>query len=69
MNKVMIVAVKNGVPQGYVKSVSYTKGSFKLSQDRLGAKRYTEDQAQCEIDTLMRWSMEQNLGYVFIYGR
>ena len=65
--KAHIVAMKNGVPNGYVKSVSYTKGTFKLTQDKADAKGYTTQIAiQTEIDFLTR--IGYSLGYVFIYN-
>lgn len=64
--KVRIIAMLNGVPQGYVKSVSYTKGTFKLTQSKANAKTFaTLDGVQNEIDTLARISYGS--GYVFMY--
>lgn len=34
MGKAIIAAYQNGVRVGYVKSVSYKNGSFKLTQDK-----------------------------------
>lgn len=67
-SKVYIGAVCQGVPQGYVQSVSYVNGSFRLTMDRSQAKKYTEDQAHSEIDILTRWCNERQMGYVFVYG-
>ena len=64
--KVYIVDMFNGVPLGYIKSVSYTKGNYKLTQNKADAKGYTTQYAvQNEIDALAK--IAGHTGHVFIY--
>lgn len=64
--KMHIVAVCNGVRKGYIKSVSYSRGKFTLTENILDAKGYTsQDVLQGELDFLT--SIGYMFGYVFIY--
>lgn len=64
--KAHIIVMKNGVPLGYVKGVSYTKQKFSMTQSKMDAKGYTKvDAVHAEIDFLTKISAHQ--GYVFIY--
>lgn len=64
--KVHIIACQGGVPKGYVKSVSYSRNTFELTQNKKEAKGYaTADHIQGEIDTLMRMGFAY--GYTFMY--
>lgn len=61
-----IIAMKNGVQEGFIQSVSRTKGTFKTTKIKSNAKKYTNiDVVQSEIDDLMGMGFEQ--GYIFIY--
>lgn len=61
-----IVAYQNGVPRGYIRSVSETKGTFTLTHDKSKAKGYaTQATVQREIDALTRIGYAQ--GYIFGY--
>lgn len=61
-----IIAVKNGVRVGYVKSISYKNSTFKLTNDYKQARKFkSEDAVQGEIDKLTAMGYEQ--GYIFIY--
>lgn len=65
--KVHIIAIQNGVTKGYVRSVSYARQTFTLTQDINQAKGYvTADAVQGEIDFLSRVGFAY--GYVFIYN-
>lgn len=64
--KAHIIVMHNGVPVGYVKSVSYTKQKFSITQNKMEAKGYTNvDKIHGEIDFLTK--LAAHLGYVFIY--
>lgn len=64
--KTHIIAMLNGVPQGYIKSVSYKNGKFKLIQNKYNAKGYTKlDILQSDIDFLTKYNNHK--GYIFIY--
>lgn len=64
--KFRVIAMLNGVPQGYIKSVSYTRGTFSLTRTKSQAKNYATDFAvQKEIDFLTGVAFQ--MGYVFIY--
>lgn len=66
-DKANIIAMKNGVPQGFVQSVSYIKNSFTLTRDKSKAKGYSSvDKVQKEIDFLTLVGNQD--GYVFIYN-
>lgn len=59
-----IIANQNGVNKGYIKSVSYARRTFTLTQNINEAKSYvSEDHIQGEIDKLAGMSY----GYIFIY--
>jgi hypothetical protein len=61
-----IIAMYQGIPKGYVKSVSYTAKKFVLTDNKMLAKGYvTHDAIQKEIDFLT--SIGYAYGYVFIY--
>lgn len=60
----VIQAIKDGVPAGYVRSVSYKHERFALVGDVLKAKTYTSfDRAVAEVDDLTRFGYHK--GYVF----
>lgn len=64
--KAHIIAMKNGVPVGYVKSISYANRSFKMTQNKADAKGYvTQSVIQRDIDELTK--IGYAYGYVFIY--
>ena len=64
--KRQIIAYKDGKPIGYIKSVSYARNKFYLTQDIREAKGYTsETHIQSEIDKLTQ--MGYHLGYIFGY--
>lgn len=61
-----IIATLNGIPQGYVKSVSYTKGEFTLCKNKVDAKGYTKlDKIHYDIDFLTKYYYDK--GYIFMY--
>ena len=61
-----IIAMRNGVQVGYVKSVSYRNNKFQLTNDKSQAKGYASlDTIQGEIDTLTKIGYSQ--GFIFIY--
>lgn len=62
--KIRLIAYSNGVPVGYVKSVSYKTGKYTLTQDRVFAKTYSnQDRAMYDIDCITVFGM--NNGVVF----
>lgn len=62
-----IIAMRNGSPAGYIKSISYTKKTFKLTQNKSEAKGYTtSDKIQYDIDFLTAIAYSQ--GFVFVYN-
>ena len=64
--KAHIIAMKNGTPIGYIKSVSYTRQKFSMTQSKMEAKGYTKiDAIHDDIDFLTK--LAAHLGYVFIY--
>ena len=64
--KAHIIACQGGVPKGYVKSVSYSRNTFELTQNKMEAKGYaTADHIQGEIDTWTRMGFAY--GYTFMY--
>lgn len=64
--KAHIIAYQNGLPKGYVKSVSYSRNTFDLTQNKMEAKGYaTASHVQGEIDALTRMGFAY--GYTFIY--
>lgn len=67
-NKRYIKAIRNGQFVGYVKSVSYSRGTFTLTKDINEAKTkgYTsEDAIHREIDILTRMGARE--GFIFVY--
>lgn len=65
--KAHIIVMHNGVPIGFVKSVSYTRQKFSITQNKVEAKGYTNvDKIHGEIDFLAKISHEK--GLVFIYN-
>lgn len=64
--KAHIIAMLNGVPVGYIQSVSYTNQKFKTTKEKINAKGYTNiDAIHGEIDFLAKIAAHK--GYVFIY--
>ena len=64
--KKQIIVYKNGVPIGYIKSVSYSRQKFFITQNIAEAKGYTsEAHIQDEIDKLTK--IGYHLGYIFGY--
>lgn len=64
LDKLKIIAYKNRVPVGYVKSVSYKNGTFTLTQDKMFAKTYSnQDKAFYDIDTIANYGLSE--GYIF----
>ena len=60
-----IIAVRNGKPEGYVKSISYTKGTFQLTDTKSYARKFsTFDMVTAMIDDLTAMGFSQ--GYVFM---
>lgn len=65
--KARIIVMQNGIPVGYVKSVSYTKQKFSITQNKIEAKGYTKAaMIQGEIDFLAKITAGRNL--IFIYN-
>ena len=63
-DKTRILVYKNGIPVGYVKSVSYKNGTFTIISDKMKAKTYSSvDYAQRDIDTIVYTGLQQ--GYMF----
>lgn len=63
-NKKYIIACKNGVAIGYVKSVSYARQKFYLTKDISEAKSYvSDDHIFNEIDKLT--ALGYGMGYIF----
>ena len=61
-----IIVMNQGQPRGYVKSISYTNGTFKMCQYKQNAKGYTTlDKIQGDIDFLTKHYFEK--GYIFLY--
>ena len=53
MDKIRIIVYRNRIPMGYVKSVSYKNGTFKVTQNKMEAKRYSSQaRAQSDIDSI-----------------
>jgi len=64
--KSYIIASLWGVPQGYIKSVSYKNGTFKITKEKIDAKGYVSlDKLQGDIDFLTKH--HNHMGYIFIY--
>lgn len=62
-----IIAVKNGIPQGYIQSVSYVKKNFIVTKNKAQAKGYVkQDRLHKEIDFLT--SIAYQNGYTFMYN-
>lgn len=60
-----IVAVQNGTPLEYIKSVSYSNGTFELTQNKLDAKGYTSEEfINKELKSLS--DIGTKLGFQFI---
>lgn len=61
-----IIVYRNGAPIGYIKSVSYSRQKFFITQNVNEAKGYTSvEHIQDEIDKLT--AMGYHLGYIFGY--
>lgn len=51
--KLRIYAFKNGINIGFVKSVSYKTGTYKLTKDKMFAKTYSShDKASSDVDVI-----------------
>lgn len=62
-----IIVTLQGKPIGYVKSISYKCGTFKMSNYKQNAKGYTTfDRIRDDIDFLTKFNSDK--GYVFIYN-
>lgn len=67
MNKMRLVAYQNGKPVGYVKSISYKKGTFTITQDKAFAKTYSkQEKIMGDIDVIAYVGMQR--GMVFVMG-
>lgn len=67
-DKQRIIAMQNGAPVGYIKSVSYKNQKFTLTQDKMEAKTYVNtDRIHKEIDTLAIMPMTLQNGMTFMY--
>lgn len=65
--KAHIIAMLNGKPVGYIKSISYTTQKFSITKEKINAKGYTNlDIIHREIDFLAKIGAMK--GYVFIYN-
>ncbi len=61
----VIQAMKDGQPKGYVRSISHKYERFALVTDIMKAKQYTSyDVAMDEVDTLTRFGYTK--GYIFL---
>lgn len=59
------IKASNGL---WVKSISYTKGTFELTADKSKAKGYTkQEMIQGDIDTCTLFSAQRGMGLVFYY--
>lgn len=66
--KAHIIAMQNGVPVGYVKSVQISKNKYILTQNKAEAKGYTTaDACQYDIDKLAAIAFNTNMDVTFIY--
>ena len=64
--KAHIIAVVNGQPAGYIKSISYKRQTYVLTNDKYKAKGYaTADACQRDIDKLAAIAFGTDT--VFIY--
>ena len=67
-DKQRIIAMQNGAPLGYVKSVSYKNQKFTLTQNKMEAKTYVNiDRIHKEIDDLAIMPMTLQNGITFMY--
>lgn len=65
LDKMFIHVYRNGNFIGYVSSVSYKSGSFKVAKDKLLAKSYAKlDTAIRDVDAITVWGMQN--GYAFM---
>lgn len=61
-----IIAMLNGQPVGYIKSISYTKRTFAVTKNKMDAKGYASaDAIHRDIDELTKIGFQN--GYTFIY--
>lgn len=66
--KFYILALVNGEPQGYVKSVLLSKNKYTLTLSKAEAKSYsTPDACQNEIDRLAAIAFNTNNNVIFMY--
>lgn len=64
--KYIVKAARNGVFAGYLKSVSYTNGTFTTTQDKQKAKKFTShERLEGDIDFCTGVGFAD--GYVFGY--
>lgn len=64
LDKLRVIAIQNKIPVGYIKSVSYKKGTFTLTKDKMFAKTYSsQDRAMKDIDAVAHAGLNQ--GYIF----
>ena len=64
-NKKRIIAYQNGRPVGYVKSVSYKKGTFTLTQDKAFAKTYSRDEKiMGDIDIISFEGLKNGMSFI-----
>lgn len=65
--RVNIAVLKDGQLLGYVKSISYKQGTFKIIANKAEARKYASlDAVQGDIDFLTSISGMQ--GFIFIYN-
>lgn len=63
-----LMVMQNGAMRGYIRSVSYMKSSFAVTQNKNNAKKYkTLDEALRDIDILTRISNQRGTNYLFCY--
>lgn len=68
LDKSRIIAMQGGKPIGYIKSVSYSKRTFVLTQNKMEAKTYSNvDRIHKEIDDLTVMPIALQNKIVFMY--
>ena len=65
VNKYHIVALKDRVAQGFVKSINHNKSSFTITKEKKNARTFVEYDVFDEIDKLTAYGYDK--GYVFMY--
>ena len=63
--KYNIVALIEGNPKGFIRSISYDKGKFAITKEKNNARKFSDNEVFDEIDTLTAFGY--NKGYVFMY--